>query len=111
MGGFSRVYDTVASNATLNSGMRALRTGGSLSVVGIGSKASIDLTPLWLKLQTVKGAYVYGYNTFNGEPKHTFETAMDMALQKKVRLEPMVTHTFSINEYRRMIEVNLSNPV
>ncbi len=108
MGGFSKVFDTVASNATLNSGMRALATGGALSVVGIGSKARIDLTPLWLKLQTLKGAYVYGYNTFNGETKHAFETAMDMAVQKKVRLEPMVTHTFPIGEYRRMIEVNLS---
>jgi threonine dehydrogenase-like Zn-dependent dehydrogenase len=108
MGGFSKVFDTVASNATLNSGMRALATGGSLSVVGIGSKARIDLTPLWLKLQTLKGAYVYGYNAVNGETKHAFETAMDMAVEKKVRLEPMVTHTFSIGEYRRMIEVNLS---
>jgi (R,R)-butanediol dehydrogenase/meso-butanediol dehydrogenase/diacetyl reductase len=108
MGGFSKAFDTVASNATLNSGMRALATGGTLSVVGIGSKATIDLTPLWLKLQTVKGAYVYGYNTFNGETKHAFETAIDLTLQKRVRLEPMITHTFSIGDYRRMIEVNLS---
>ncbi|MBM4444827.1 MAG: zinc-binding dehydrogenase [Chloroflexi bacterium] len=108
MGGFSRIFDTVASSATLNSGMRALATGGSLSVVGIGSKARLDLTPLWLKLQTLRGAYVYGYNTLNGTTKHAFETAMDMTIQKKVRLEPMVTHVFPIGEYRRMIAVNLS---
>jgi (R,R)-butanediol dehydrogenase/meso-butanediol dehydrogenase/diacetyl reductase len=108
MGGFSKVFDTVASSATLNAGMRSLCTGGALSVVGIGSKARIDLTPLWLKLQTVKGAYVYGYNTVDGQRKHAFETAIDLTMQKRVRLEPMVTHTFSIGEYRRMIEVNLS---
>jgi len=108
MGGFSKVFDTVASSTTLNAGMRSLCTGGALSVVGIGSKAMIDLTPLWLKLQTVKGAYVYGYNTVDGQRKHAFETAIDLTMQKRVRLEPMVTHTFSIGEYRTMIEVNLS---
>jgi len=41
--------------------VRALRTGGVLSVVGIGKDVMTDLTPLWLKLQIIKGVYCYGY--------------------------------------------------
>lgn len=108
MGGFSRIYDTVAGNTTINSGMRALKTGGMLSLVGIRAAAKIDLTPLWLKLQTIRGAYVYGYNTMNGKRQHAFESAVDLVKQKKVLLESMVTHYFSISDYRRMIEVNLN---
>ena len=34
--------------------------------------------------------------------------AIDLARQRKVDLASMVTHTFSLEDYRRMIEVNLS---
>ncbi len=108
MGGFSKVYDVVGSSATLKTSMRALRTGGVLSVVGIGADVKLDLTPLWLKLQTIKGVYTYGYTDEHGKRKHVFELAIDFIRQKKVDVESMVTHTFSIEDYREMIEVNLN---
>jgi len=107
MGGFTRIFDTVASTQTLNADMRVLRTGGVLSVVGIGKEVKIDLTPLWLKLQTMKGVYCFGYTDVRGKREHAFEIALDFVRQKKVSLEPMVTHTFPLVDYRDMIEVNL----
>ena len=107
MGGFSKVFDTVASTATLTAAMRALRTGGVLSVVGIGKDPLTDLTPLWLKLQTIKGVYCYGFVDMQGEKRHAFEMAIDLVKQKKVAVEPMVTHSFAIEDYGRMIAVNL----
>ncbi len=108
MGGFTKIFDTVASAETLNADMRLLRTGGVLSVVGIGKEVKIDLTPLWLKLQTIKGVYCFGYTDLRGKREHVFEMAIDFVKQKKVSLGPMVTHTFSIEDYREMIEVNLN---
>jgi len=107
MGGFSNIFDCVASEATLFSSMRALETGGTLSVVGIGKDVRLDLTPLWLKLQTIKGAYSSGYVNYEGGKKHVFEIAAGLVRQKKINLESMVTHTFKLEDYRRMIEVNL----
>ena len=107
MGGFTKIFDTVASTQTLNADMRALRTGGVLSVVGIGKEVKIDLTPLWLKLQTIKGVYCFGYTDLRGKKEHVFEIAIDLVKQKKVSLEPMVTHTFTLEHYREMIEVNM----
>jgi (R,R)-butanediol dehydrogenase/meso-butanediol dehydrogenase/diacetyl reductase len=107
MGGFSKIFDCVASEATLFSSMRALETGGTLSMVGIGKDVKLDLTPLWLKLQTIKGAYSSGYVNYEGGKKHVFEIAAGLVRQKKINLESMVTHAFKLEDYRRMIEVNL----
>jgi len=107
MGGFTKIFDTVASTRTLNDDMRVLRTGGVLSVVGIGKEVKIDLTPLWLKLQTIKGVYCFGYTDLRGKREHVFEIAIDLVKQKKVSLEPMVTHVFALEDYREMIEVNV----
>jgi len=107
MGGFTKIFDTVASAETLNTDMRVLRTGGVLSVVGIGKEVMSDLTPLWLKLQTIKGAYCYGYTDVRGKREHVFDIAIELVKQKKVSVAPMITHTFPLEDYRDMIEVNL----
>jgi threonine dehydrogenase-like Zn-dependent dehydrogenase len=107
MGGFDKIFDCVASQSTLVSSMRALATGGTLSMVGIGKDVKLDLTPLWLKLQTIKGAYSSGYVDYDGARRHIFEIAAWMVQLKKIQLEEMVTHTFKLEDYRRMIEVNL----
>jgi (R,R)-butanediol dehydrogenase/meso-butanediol dehydrogenase/diacetyl reductase len=107
MGGFSRIFDTVASSATLVTSMRALRTGGVLSVVGISRDPLTDLTPLWLKLQTIKGVYCYGFVDWQGIRRHVFDLAIDVVRQKKVAVGHMVTHTFPIEDYAKMIAVNL----
>ena len=108
MGGFSKVFDVVASSETLDTSLRVLRAGGTLSIVGIGKEVMPDPTTLWLKLQTLKGVYVFGYTNVRGKREHIFEIAIDLARQKKVSLEPMLTHTFRIEDYRQMIDVNLS---
>jgi len=110
MGGFSKVYDTVGSSETVNLGIRALRNGGVLSLMGIGKEIKLDPTPLWLKLQTIKGAYTYGYTGEGNRRRHVFEIAIDYVMEKRVDLESMVTHTFSLKDFRRMIKVNLNKP-
>lgn len=107
MGGFDRVYDTVGSSATLNLSLRVLKTMGTLSVVGIGGDVKLDLTPLWLKLQTVKGVYAYGPVDYNGQKQHVFEIALDLMNRKKIAAAELVTHKFRLADYRRMIEVNM----
>ncbi len=107
MGGFDRIYDTVGHAPTINTALRVMAGGGTLSVIGIGKEVKLDLTPLWLKLQTVKGCYAYGYNTLPGGKKHAFETAIGMIHRKKVRLDGMLTHVLPIEKYRELIRINL----
>ena len=108
MGGFARIYDTVGSPATLNMAMRCLAAGGTLSQVGIWHDVKLDLTPLWLKQQTLKGVYGCGYADYKGKRRHMFEIALDMVDQAKITLDGMVTHVFSLDSFDKMIEANLA---
>lgn len=107
MGGFKRVYDTVGISATLNLSMRLMAAMGILSVVGIGGDVKLDLTPLWMKLQTVRGVYAYGEVECEGEKRHAFDIALDFMKSGKIKADDLVTHQFALEEYERMIEVNL----
>jgi threonine dehydrogenase-like Zn-dependent dehydrogenase len=107
MGGFDKVYDTVGHADTLNMALRVTTTNGTLSVIGIGKEVKLDLTTLWLKLQTVKGCYGYRYNNIAGVRKHTFEMAIDLISSKKIQVEDMLTHKFPLEKYRELIEVNV----
>ncbi|MBC2714059.1 MAG: alcohol dehydrogenase catalytic domain-containing protein [Desulfobacteraceae bacterium] len=108
MGGFNRIYDTVGHSSTLNLSMRLMAAMGTLSVVGIGGDVKLDLTPLWLKLQTVQGVYAYGHVVFNGKKQHVFEIALDLMKNRKIQADTLVTHKFGIEDYEQMIEVNLN---
>ncbi len=107
MGGFTKIFDCVGTSDTINMSMRCLASRGVLSVVGIGDDVKLDLTPLWLKIQTVKGVFAYGYNTVNGNREHAFTTAMNLARDNSEYLESMITHTFSLEQYKELIQTNL----
>jgi threonine dehydrogenase-like Zn-dependent dehydrogenase len=108
MGGFAKIYDTVGSAKTLNAAMRCLTAGGTISQVGIWHDVKLDLTPLWLKQQTLKGVYGCGYANYEGKWMHMFDIALDMVSAGKVDLEGMVTHKFPLDNFAEMIEVNLA---
>lgn len=108
MGGFDRIFDTVGSRATLTGSMRVLATNGAISLLGIGKEMKLDLTTLWLKLQTIRGCYGYRFNDVEGGKKQAFEMALDLIAKKKVRVDDMLTHQFRIGEYREMLEVNMN---
>lgn len=106
MGGFDRIYDTVGNRQTLNVSLRLLKAMGALSVIGIGGDVKLDLTPLWLKLQTIKGVYSYGLVTFRGEERHVFDVALQLMRDGEIDAGKLVTHRFKLEDYRKMIEVN-----
>ena len=106
-GGFDRIYDTVGISKTLNLSLRLLTAMGTISVVGIGGNVKLDLTPLWLKLQTVKGVYAYGSTTIDGQKRAVFELALELIAGNTLHTEPLLTHRFAIDDYREMVAVNL----
>lgn len=111
MGGFNRIYDTVGSPQTLNLSLRCMKAGGVLSQVGIWHDVKLDLTPLWLKHLTVKGVFGCGYGDYDGRRMHMFDIGIDLLRKGKVSLAELVTHTFDIENFRDMIEVNLAKEV
>lgn len=105
MGGFHRIYDTVGNSDTMNMALRTLSAMGTLSMVGIAGDIKLDLTPLWLKLQTIKGVYAYGVVSYKGKRQHVFDIALDLMAKKKIQAEQLVTHSFALEDYRTMIGI------
>ncbi len=108
MGGFDRIFDVVGNSQTLNTAMRSLAGQGTLSMVGIGHTVKLDPTPLWLKMQTLKGVYGTSAVSHRGEKRHIFEMAIEMAQKKEADLAQMVTHRFALGDFKKMIEINLN---
>lgn len=108
MGGFHRIYDTVGNSSTLNQSLRLLKALGTISVVGIGGDVKLDLTPLWLKLQQIRGVYGSGKVMYQNRKQHVFEVALQLMETGKIQVEDLITHKFAIEDYAHMIEVNLN---
>lgn len=106
MGGFGRIYDTVATSATLNAALRCLAGQGVLSLVGIGHDVTLDTTPLWLKMQTVQGVYGCSWHDFEGRRRHMFAIALELVASGRLDLAGLVTHSFALEDYETAIGVN-----
>ena len=107
MGGFDRVYDCICNSDTVTVALRAVRTGGVVSMIGLSGEVKFDPTMVWVKLITVKGSLYYGLHEWEGKRKHAFEIAIDLVIKKDLKLQDMITHRFKLAEYRKMMEVNV----
>lgn len=76
---------STGSTTAFRNTARSPSARGVLSVVGIGDEVKLDLTPLWLKLQTIKGVYSYGWHSIDGERRHTYDLVLDLVREGKVR--------------------------
>lgn len=93
---------------TLQQALIVTAGSGVVSLVGIGRTITLDPTPLWLKVQAIKGCYGYAYNDTPSGRKHAFEIALELVQSGRVQVEDMLTHSFPIEGYRELIEVSMN---
>ncbi|MCJ7686147.1 MAG: hypothetical protein MUO68_17830, partial [Desulfobacteraceae bacterium] len=48
------------------------------------------------------------YNETAEGPKQAFQMALEMMGEGKIQVEDMLTHKFRLEDYRKMIEVNMT---
>jgi threonine dehydrogenase-like Zn-dependent dehydrogenase len=105
MGGFDRVYDCVGSERTIIESVNRLNSKGKLVLVGLASKIKMDWTLVWFKEITVMGIYAYGNDFIKGKIRRTHDIALEMLSRKEIDVSPLVTHIFSLDDYRTAIKV------
>jgi threonine dehydrogenase-like Zn-dependent dehydrogenase len=108
MGGFDRIYDCLSKSDTVTMALRVVRTGGVISLIGLSDSVKIDPTMIWVKLVTLKGSLYYGFHEWGGSKKHIYEIAIDLIVKKGLKLDEMVTHKFKLDEYKKMMDVNVN---
>ncbi len=110
VGGFDLIYDCVADPRTVNDALRWARANGTVVMIGahMAPMPSVDLTLIWYHQVNLVGTYHHGYNTWNGERKHTYEWVFTFFRQGKLPIDGLITHRFPFSEYRRAFQVATS---
>ena len=61
-----------------------------------------DLTPLWFRELEIAGAYTSGVERVNGERKHSFELALNLAAEAP--LGDIVGATYGLSRWRQAVD-------
>lgn len=101
MGGADVVIDCVGSKASLDLALRTTRAGGRIVMAGIPVQGP-DLTPLWFRELELVGAYTGGIETVGGKRRHTFDIAIDLALQTPI--DAIVGATYPLSRWREALD-------
>jgi threonine dehydrogenase-like Zn-dependent dehydrogenase len=105
VGGADIVFDCVGSSSSLSDALRYAGSGGRLVVIGLaGTPNGIDWTPVWLNELTIRGAFTYAQEKFEGESISTMALALRLLAEKRVDLCGLVNHRFALADYRDALE-------
>jgi len=104
VGGANVVFDCVGSPSSFEQAIRFAAAGGTVSLIGLAGKLDgIDWTPVWLNELTIRGAFAYGIEEWQGEQISTMALGLRLMAERKVDLAPLVTHRFKLDDYRQAL--------
>jgi threonine dehydrogenase-like Zn-dependent dehydrogenase len=104
-GGVDRVYDTVGTARTLETGVRLVKPGGSIVLVGVATPARFEWTPLYFKEVSLIGSSGYGIERFEGEARHGFDVFLDLVAAGRIDPTPMISHKLPLPSYKEAFVV------
>jgi len=110
VGGFDWVYDCVGSERSVKDALAVAGPRGQIVMVGCaGEIGKLDLTYVWSRELQVTGCYVYGEEPSREGNPHTFDVALRlMAEHPEIRLSDMITHRYSLDQWREAMAVSLA---
>ncbi len=92
-GGLPTVVDCVGSAESLAQALRIAAPGGTIHAVGMPGVTTIDLTPLWQREVSLRGAYAY--------ERADFDTAIELV--RSFDLGRLVSATYPLRSYEDAI--------
>lgn len=101
LGGVDMAIDCVGSKGSLDLALRTTRAGGRVVLAGI-PVGGADLTPLWFRELELTGAYTGGVETVNGERRHVFDVAAELAAGAPI--DGMIGATYPLRRWREAID-------
>jgi len=101
MGGVDVAIDCVGSRSSLDLALRTTRAGGRIVLSGIPVQAP-DLTPLWFRELELVGAYTGGIEDVNGDRRHAFDVAIDLARENPI--DGIVGATYPLSRWREALD-------
>jgi threonine dehydrogenase-like Zn-dependent dehydrogenase len=106
LGGADLTFECSGSPAGLQSAIGCTRAAGTVVMVGMPGRASIDLAPAWHRELNLRGAYGYGIETAGGvavePPRRTFAIALEAA--QALRPGRLVDDPLPLEDYQRALD-------
>jgi threonine dehydrogenase-like Zn-dependent dehydrogenase len=78
-----------------------VRPRGTVVLVGMPGRVSVDLAPLWHREVRLVGAYAYGTETVAGTARSTFSLALDAAAA--MRTGRLVSATYPLDRFEEAV--------
>jgi len=99
-GGADVTYDCVGSSASISTSIGMTRPGGTVVLVGMPAKVTVDLSPLWQQQIRLQGAYTYGVEPTLGI--RTFPAAMELVA--RLDLGRLVSARYPLAQFSAAID-------
>ncbi len=105
--GVDVVFEVSGSPKAFENALRVVRSGGTIVQIGIFEEEEIPLKPALLidKELDIKGVFRYA---------NAYEPAIRLAASGKVKLKPLITHTFPLDRIQEAFKVvmeRIGNPI
>jgi len=105
LGGVDVSVDCAGSKSSLGLALRITRAGGRVVLAGI-PEGGPDLTPLWFRELELVGAYTGGIERYDGQERHAFDIAIDIASRNP--LDGVVGATYPLKRWREAVDHAMS---
>lgn len=106
LGGFDTVYDSVGNDGSIGDGLRWVRGGGNLVILGINFKpGKLDYSPIWCQEIHVTGINCHADET-DGET--SFDMAARLLSQTPCPVETILTHRFPMSQFKKAVDTFLN---
>lgn len=99
-GHIHNIYDSIASPASLEQGLRVLGSRGTICVTGVHGPGAFTWGPWYFKEARLVGSNAFGIETVDGVRQHAIAHYFDLVRDGRIDISPMLTHTFRLEEWR-----------
>lgn len=93
-GGVGAVFDCVGSDESIAQALRVVAPGGTVVLVGMPGRTTVDLTGLWHREVSLKGSYAYSHKDFSDA----------FGLVERFDLGRLVSALYPLDRYREAID-------
>jgi threonine dehydrogenase-like Zn-dependent dehydrogenase len=100
-GGADVVFDCVGSAESIAQSLAMVRPRGTIVLVGMPGRVSVDLASLWHREVRLVGAYAYGTETVSHGQRSTFSLAIDMVAA--MRTGRLVSATYPLDRFEEAV--------
>ena len=103
--GVDGIIDTIASNETLEIGIRITRTQGKIIFLGVSTPKRVENTLHYFKELEIIGSNAFSIETFEKQSQHAFNFFLDFLSEERIDISKFVTHIFPLEDYNKAFDV------